>query len=235
MVVLSLGWGVQSWGMAAMSALGVLSHVDIAIHSDTGFECKATRAFAHRWTPWLEDHGIPVITVHPDIPGLDGLFRGSQAFPLLPVFTRYPPDSHKGMLRRRCSYVLKIMPVRRWINLRKGRCPVDLWVGFSQDEAHRAKPSPVRYLRKHYPLIPTYTRSTLSAWLRSNGLEVPPRSTCVCCPFHSAEAWLRIRACPSDWAAAVDIDAQVRLRMVHRFECYLHRQRVPLDLCDLSR
>ena len=49
----SLGWGVQSWGMVAMIALGVLPPIDYAIHSDTGYERRETYAFAKNWTPWL--------------------------------------------------------------------------------------------------------------------------------------------------------------------------------------
>lgn len=33
--VISLGWGVQSWSLAAMAALGEIPRVDYAIHADT--------------------------------------------------------------------------------------------------------------------------------------------------------------------------------------------------------
>ena len=35
---LSLGWGVQSWTIAAMAALEELPPIDLAIHADTGHE-----------------------------------------------------------------------------------------------------------------------------------------------------------------------------------------------------
>jgi len=35
LIVISLGWGVQSFGLVAMSALGVLPKVDYAVHGDT--------------------------------------------------------------------------------------------------------------------------------------------------------------------------------------------------------
>jgi hypothetical protein len=38
MRVLSLGWGVQSFTLAAMSALGDLPLLDYAVHADTGYE-----------------------------------------------------------------------------------------------------------------------------------------------------------------------------------------------------
>lgn len=61
--VISLGWGLQSWVLAAMSAQGELEPVDFAIHSDTTWERAATYEFAERWTPWLEERGVRVITV----------------------------------------------------------------------------------------------------------------------------------------------------------------------------
>ncbi len=42
MKVISLGWGVQSFALATMSALGVLPSVDAAIHADTGHERRET-------------------------------------------------------------------------------------------------------------------------------------------------------------------------------------------------
>jgi hypothetical protein len=68
--ILSLGWGVQSWTLAAMAALrdcgcalcrrwGVdkLPALDYAIHADTTWEREITYQFAEEQTPWLEAHG----------------------------------------------------------------------------------------------------------------------------------------------------------------------------------
>ncbi|KKL22079.1 hypothetical protein LCGC14_2439070, partial [marine sediment metagenome] len=52
--VLSLGWGVQSWTLAAMIALKELPPIDYAIHADTTHEMSNTYALAAKWTPWLE-------------------------------------------------------------------------------------------------------------------------------------------------------------------------------------
>ena len=61
--VISLGWGVQSFALAAMSGLGILPKVAAAIHADIRFEKSATYEFAKKWTPWLEEHGVKVVTV----------------------------------------------------------------------------------------------------------------------------------------------------------------------------
>ena len=60
---ISLGWGVQSWTLAAMVALKELPAVDYAIHADTGHERAETYAHAKKWTPWLERRGVQVVTV----------------------------------------------------------------------------------------------------------------------------------------------------------------------------
>ena len=60
MRVISLGWGVQSFALAAMSALGELPPVDAAIHADTTHERRETYEFAATWTPWLEARGVHV-------------------------------------------------------------------------------------------------------------------------------------------------------------------------------
>ncbi len=50
MNIISLGWGVQSFTLAAMSALGDLPRIDAAVHADTTHESILTYEFASRWT-----------------------------------------------------------------------------------------------------------------------------------------------------------------------------------------
>ena len=60
---LSLGWGVQSFTIAAMIALEELAPVDLAIHADTTHEAEGTYRHAEKYTPWLESRGLKVVTV----------------------------------------------------------------------------------------------------------------------------------------------------------------------------
>ena len=53
MKILSLGWGVQSFTLAAMSALGEIEHLDFAIHADTLHERQKTYEFAKLMKDWL--------------------------------------------------------------------------------------------------------------------------------------------------------------------------------------
>jgi len=59
MKIISLGWGVQSWTLAAMAALGEIE-ADVAIHADTTWEKAATYAFRQQWEPWLQERGLRV-------------------------------------------------------------------------------------------------------------------------------------------------------------------------------
>ena len=49
-----------------MAALEELPPIDLAIHSDTGHEAVGTYAHAEKWTSWLEERGVPVVTVKPE-------------------------------------------------------------------------------------------------------------------------------------------------------------------------
>ena len=52
---LSLGWGVQSFTIAAMAVLKEIAPIDLAVHADTGHEAQGTYDHARRWTAWLEE------------------------------------------------------------------------------------------------------------------------------------------------------------------------------------
>jgi 3'-phosphoadenosine 5'-phosphosulfate sulfotransferase (PAPS reductase)/FAD synthetase len=108
MKILSLGWGVQSFTLAAMVALGELGPIDAAIHADTTHESKLTYEFAARWTGWLEERGVMVVMVKNPQPLPDITSQKSD----IPAFTR--SESSDGQLRRQCTGRWKIAPIRRW-------------------------------------------------------------------------------------------------------------------------
>ena len=141
LTVISLGWGVQSWTLAAMSALGALPRVDAVVHSDTGHERAATYAFADQWTPWLADHGIKVVTVKAKQTDVVMVAQTSgNRYTIIPALTLTQErefNTHwdssqdddnewvdipivgktrdKGQLRRQCTSRWKIEPMRAWL------------------------------------------------------------------------------------------------------------------------
>ena len=237
LIILSLGWGVQSFTLAAMSALGELPPV-IALHADTTHETAETYAFAERWTPWLLQHGVQVVTVRADVPQLQegGAALASGVF--IPAFTQARITGKAGKLKRQCTQRWKIQPIRRWVRAELQRRKlkprpggVEMWLGISLDEAERAKPSRVKYIHTRWPLLERrMRREDCERWLLAHGLEVPTKSACVFCPFRSARNWRALAS--EDWQKAVQVDSVIReARPKHL--CYLHRDRKPLAIVDL--
>jgi len=101
LTAISLGWGIQSWTLVAMVALGELPPVDFAIHSDTTWERQTTYRFALQWTPWLEERGVKVVTVN-DSQQAAKVTTADQNSPwftqgsiLLPVYTQMQNDIYE--------------------------------------------------------------------------------------------------------------------------------------------
>ena len=231
---LSLGWGVQSFTIAAMVALGHLKGLDIAIHSDTKHEREGTYDFARRWTPWLEDHGVTVATTFAQ--NTEWLERMTERSPSvhIPAFTLAHKDQKEGQLGRQCTSHWKLKPLRSYVrsllpNRRTYPGAVECWIGISLDEWHRMRTSDVKYITNRYPLVDLrMTRTDCAEWLASQGLEQPPKSACGFCPFHNKRYWHDLkRAGGPDWDKAVEVDRQIRkARNLH--DLFIHPARVPL-------
>lgn len=223
MKVLNLGWGIQSFTLAAMVALGELEPIDAAIHADTTHEREATYRFAEKWQPWLIEHGVKVITVKSD--RVDAVYTNKTT---IPAFTA--TDSHAwGMLNRQCTGDWKIYPIRRWLQENRNGEPIEQWLGISLDEAERMKPSNVKYITHRWPLIEKrMSRNDCIAWLQRHDLEVPVKSACVFCPFHNRSAWYEMkRENGADWRKAVEVDETIR-KVRPPFDLFVHSDRIPL-------
>ena len=230
--VISLGWGVQSWTLAAMVALGELPPVDYAIHADTTHEAAGTYTHAAKWTPWLEDHGVKVVTVQANRPEVVREDWGTSGSVLIPALTTDHNNGSEGQIRRQCTHDWKIMPIRRFIRSVIGAPrpgAVESWQGISLDEWQRMRTSDVAYIENVYPLVDRrITRASCVSWLQEHGLDVPPKSACTFCPYHDLASWKRLKqAGGPDWDRAVEVDAAIRsVRPQHSL--YVHPARVPL-------
>ena len=231
--ILSLGWGVQSWTLAAMVALKELPPIDYAVHADTTHEHEATYAHAKKWTPWLEEHGVRVVTVKANRP--DVVRKDWDASTLIPAFTLEQRTYQTGQLRRQCTHNWKIMPVRRFIrsileNPKPGS--VEMWLGISFDECQRIRDSGVGYIINHYPLAEQrITRAACIAWLEAHSLDAPPKSACTFCPYKSLESWRRLkRRGGHDWQEALAVDNSIRNKRADAGHIlYVHPARIPLE------
>jgi len=229
MKILSLGWGIQSFTLAAMAALGDIEPIDYAVHADTTHERTDTYTFAEKYTPWLEERGVKVVTVKDEKAAIE-VWQGKH----IPVMADNGIDE-AGRALRTCTQRWKIAPMRRWIQKLRNGQPVEQWLGISLDEVQRMKQSNVKYITNRYPLIEMkMSRWDCKLYLERNGLEIPPRSACVFCPFHSRSEWRDIRDnAPEDWSKAVQVDKAIR-KARPPYDLFVNVQRKPLEDCDLD-
>jgi hypothetical protein len=235
MKVLSLGWGVQSFTLAAMVALGQLESIDFAIHADTTHESSLTYDFAKRWTPWLEERGVKIVTIQP--PRADVLYPEYKNRVEIPAYT-VSKNGKSAQAHRQCTGDWKIEPMKRWISaelVRQGvkKTPgvVEQWIGISLDEWQRMKENKVKYIKNRWPLIEKRrSRHDCEKWLKEHGLEVPSKSACVFCPYHSTKEWAEIKSSPGDWSKAVFTDNSIRNSL--KYGMFVHPSRKPLDEVD---
>ena len=209
-----------------MVALGELPPIDAAIHADTTHERADTYTFAARQTPWLEERGVKVVKVQAisKVSAVDE-YGGC----MIPAYI----DS-KGTFSRQCTSIWKRAPIRRWLQANRDKQPVDLWLGISTDEAARMKPSDVQYITHRWPLIEKrMSRADCVRWLQAHDLEVPPKSSCVFCPYHDTRSWQELKSRgDGDWQKAVQVDEQIR-KARPPYDLFVHPARVPLVDVDL--
>jgi hypothetical protein len=237
--VISLGAGVQSTTLVLMAAHGEIGPMpDCAIFADTGEEPDAI--YDHlRWLMSGNVLPFPVHVIHTGQLG-DRLFDDNEA--------RIPVHTETGMRRRQCTKNYKLAPIRRKLRELLGKGPrdyispgtVEQWVGISTDEIIRVTPSRQRYIIRRDPLIEKkMSRWDCGNWLNDHGYPIPPKSSCVFCPYKKNTQWAALRDNdPNGWARAIEIDTRLRSQVgiaMFKKPTFLHRQAVPLGEADLSK
>lgn len=76
------------------------------------------------------------------------------------------------------------------------------------------------------------TRIQIINWYHTNNLPVPPKSSCVFCPYQSDAAWrdMKVNA-PADFYAAVLVDRAIRYSSKKGMtnKIFLHESCIPLE------
>lgn len=252
MRILSLGAGVQSSTLALMMAKGEIEPVQHAIFADTQNEPLSVMA----WLDWLETeiarqpYSFPVHRVTKgNLAHRETLVRTSRLSGKryiqggIPAFV-LADTGKRGLLGRKCTQDFKIQPIyakaRELLGIKRkpknAGVLAQMAIGISWDEVHRMKASRISYVESYWPLIDLkMTRDDCFAWMARHSYPMPPRSSCVFCPFHSDEEWLRLKnEEPHEFARAVqfekDIHAAYAKQNALRGTPYLHTTCVPLDL-----
>lgn len=245
--IVNLGAGVQSTTLYLMFMRGELTpQIDAAIFADTQDEPQAV----YRHLKWLKSLGGPrIVTVTKGRLGDDLMHGvlGSKRFASIPAFTSEIAGEKSGITLRQCSREYKTEVIQKAIRYdllglaarQRVRVPVVQYFGISMDEARRAvavRNKLPKWSRPAFPLMDRFmTRADCLTWLATFG-NLPhecPRSACVYCPYHSDAEWERVKANPTDWARAVEVDqilrtsgAVVTRKMKQRL--FVHDSCVPL-------
>ena len=244
LTVISLGAGVQSSVLALMAAHNELPYTpDGAIFADTGWEPRAV----YEHLDWLEAQlPFPVYRVSRSnlredlIAGVGA--QGGEYTPI-PAFL-WNQSGKISIKQRQCTLNYKIQPIRNKVRDLLGwgpsagksprtTIPSHVWarqlLGISTDEIVRVKPSGARFVHNVHPLIEMdMSRQDCMDWFAAHYPErigQLPRSSCLGCPYHSSEEWLRQkRESPLEWADTCTIDAILQTRGLG-----LHRSMKPLN------
>jgi hypothetical protein len=238
---LSLGAGVQSSTLALMIAHGELEPVEAAIFADTGWEPR----HVYEWLDWLEKQlPFPVHRVQRGNLREDTLRRSTvqERIAAIPWHMKMP-NGDRAMGRRQCTMEYKIQPLTKKARELVGLVPrqrakgvlCEMFIGISTDEALRMKPSQDAWKVHRWPLIEkSMSRNDCLAWMERKGYPLPPKSSCIGCPFHSDHEWRLIKADPVSWADAIEVDKAIRQQPGMRSQQFMHRSCVPLEQVDLS-
>ena len=243
--VLSLGAGVQSTTLLHMMIAGEIEMADHVIFADTGWEPESVYAHLAKLEALMEKHKIKFHKVSAGNLRIDAL-RTDKRSATMPLYILNQNGS-KGMVRRQCTSEYKIAPLlkkqRELVGLAKGARSKEYLsttiIGISYDETQRMRDAAFSWLRNEYPLVDKkITRQMCLDWCAEHGLELPPRSACIGCPFKSDHEWRLLRdTMPDEWADAVKFDYELRVAVKTRGVLtgvpFLHKSAVPLDQVDL--
>jgi hypothetical protein len=239
---LSLGAGVQSSTLALMIAHGEVDEVDAAIFADTQWEPRKV----YDWLAWLEKQlPFPVYRVtHGSLRESILTSREGESRFVTPPWHVLDESGERTMNRRMCTAEYKIGPLlkkqRELVGLvprqRSKEIRCETFIGISTDEALRVKPSAEPWKIHRWPLIEKrMNRQDCLNWMERKGYPLPPKSSCIGCPYHSDHEWRAIKADPESWADAVELDEIIRepVRGM-RGKQFMHRSCKPLAEVDLS-
>jgi hypothetical protein len=235
--VLSYGGGVQSSAMLVAACHGDLPdgiRPNVAIFADTQWEPASVIEYVARMTDYASQYGIEVCTL------TKGSIRSNRGATVMPLYTK-DSTGDIGITMRQCTSEFKILPIRREIRRRLGykrhqhwKCQLETWLGITTDEAQRMKPSTEKFETVRWPLIEmNWNREDCKRYLEKHGLDVPMKSSCIGCPYHSNKYFLDMKKQrPDEWQDVVAFDQT--LRSTYRFRKlkgrpYIHRNAEPLD------
>jgi hypothetical protein len=234
--VLSLGWGVQSFTLAAMAALDEIEKPDLVVFADTTHENASAYKLAEDFTSWLGERGVTVETVQAKSTQVESDKNELR----IPAFTKNIKTGEISQIGRQCTGIWKISPVRKLVSaklkehgLKKTPDVAEMWLGITTDEWQRMRDADVKWVKNRFPLIERrMSRMDCITWLESKDLPVPDKSGCVFCPYMRTSYWEKSKRNQQsgDWQYAVEVDKSIRqAKRIQGYELFIHRKGLPLE------
>lgn len=239
----SYGGGWQSVATGVLIGQGKLPKPDLAGIADTSREVGTTWEYLYGvMQPYLDRTcGVKIEVVPHSLARVD--LYANDGGTLVPAYTRtedvmglFGEQLYKGgRLDTYCSGEWKRDVMMRWYRLKGVESCVQM-IGYSLDEAWRAKPARKKWCQPDYPLIRMgITRQMCGEIIEAAGLPMPWKSRCWCCPHQSPEEWREVQSRPEEFAAAVALEKEINERDPdHGGELFLYSGRVPLELATFS-
>ena len=188
----SFGGGVQSWALVAAAKNKMIEWPDVIVFADTLAEHPQTYQFIAKHRHIM---GELFKVVAP------GDYKTGVQIGLLEDMrqnnkTRIPVKVGKGgYYNRTCTLYWKARRISKFLRTEYPKSPWRTGIGFSLDEVERIKPSRVQWQTFYYPLIDLrLTRAKCAALCLDVLGEIPIKSSCVFCPFHSVLYWRNLQA-----------------------------------------
>lgn len=155
-----------------------------------------------------------------------------------PLWTENPGGG-RGQLKQKCTVRFKTAVIRRmqsaWLAAEGLQKRIVSWIGFAQDEQHRANKAiarlDVKWQRLGFPLIGEgRNRAALRADVVRWTGSAPLFSMCVECPFKSPDRWRATSGVDLDKAIMLDEEIRHGLEGAGVDEpCYLSDRLIPVE------
>lgn len=213
--IMSFGGGVQSTAMMILAAKGEIPH-RTAVFANVGEDSENPHTFAYieeHTKPYCKAHGIDFVEVRLVMrDGVkDTIWMRQHRQQRSVIIPAYMANGAPG--RRQCTYKFKILQISKWLK-KQGATPenpANVALGISMDEFSRMRTSTVPNQNSVYPLIDLrMTRDDCAELIASEGLPVPPKSSCFFCPFKRRAEWIDMKNNDPDlFARAVELERVV--------------------------
>lgn len=214
---ISYGGGVDSTALLVLAARGDLD-VRIALFADVGrAENPDTMRYLVEFAmPFAARHGIELAVVQrrrrdgTPVDLWDDAIKPSRTVPVPMRMSNGAPGN------RTCTHAWKIQPIAKELK-RRGASkdqPATLMLGIGVDEYQRMNTSRIAHIVHEYPLIDRrIDRAGAVALIERAGLPVPPKSSCIWCPFKRKAQWHELmRNHPERFANAVQFERDINAK-----------------------